>query len=83
MTLKLQRSPVEPVRIERRLQLGPSGSIADALRQTIKEMALELSRHASRHMYGTYAMEAAASGEASIEGAGGQVEITITVVRRR
>jgi hypothetical protein len=83
MSTTLTRVGQEPVRIERRLQLGPSGSIGDALRQTIKEMALELSRHASRHMYGTYAMEASASGEASIEGADGQLEITITVVRRR
>jgi hypothetical protein len=73
----------EPVRIERRLQLGPTGSVVAAMRQTIKELALELSRHAARHIHTTTDPEVAMSGEASIEGAEGRLDITISVVRRR
>jgi hypothetical protein len=83
MTLKLRRLPTEPVRIEHRLQLGPHGSVSSALRQTIKTMALELSRHAARHLYTTNVAEAAACGEATIEGDAGQIAVTISVVRRR
>jgi hypothetical protein len=53
------------------------------MRQTIKELALELSRHAARHIHTTTDPEVAMSGEASIEGAEGRLDITISVVRRR
>lgn len=83
MPLTLTPLAKEPVRIERRLQLGPTGSAVAAMRQTIKELALELSRHAARHINTTNDPEVAMSGEATIEGAEGRLDITISVVRRR
>jgi hypothetical protein len=83
MPLTLTPLASSPVRIERRIQLGPHSSAVAAMRQTVKELSLELSRHAAREINTSNEPEVAIAGEASIEGAEGRLDITITVVRRR
>lgn len=72
-----------PLRTERRLQLGPSGSAVAAMRQVIRDLALDLARHAARRINTLSDPEVAMTGQASIEGAEGTIDITITVARRR